>query len=123
MSKFLNEQLSLFVILLIYLNFASNLIESVLDLCHFLVDFNSLNNVPSGILLDYHKFVNVILFIEHETVLKLLKDFIEVTGFLQHLEIVEEFLTSLDNIIRENIFLTIDPQMREAFHGRIENLN
>lgn len=42
---------------------------------------------------------------------------------LDDFELLKEFSSGLENILRENIFLSIDPQIWESFLSRVQNLS
>ena len=42
---------------------------------------------------------------------------------LNYFELLEKFSSSLENILRENVFLSIDPKIRETLLGRVQNLS
>ena len=40
---------------------------------------------------------------------------------LDHSELLEEFSPRVKNFMREDVLLSIDPQIRESFLGRVQN--
>lgn len=103
---------------------------------------NSLRNKSSGVSLNEHEFQNVYLLVSDPRVVEVLKvlahliehvlycnvhlfhdPLVDVPNdLLNDLELLEKFAASLQDILRENVFFAIHPQVRESFLSRVQYL-
>jgi len=115
----------------------SSTLFPLLDGSELLFIFDCFSYETSGISLDEHELKNINLFVSHPGMIKLLqiaahvfKDILDgdidlfhyalvdvSDDLLNHLELLEQFATCFEHILRENILLSIHPEVRESFLG------
>ena len=61
--------------------------------------------------------MNCYIYLVHDSIINV-SDYV-----LDYFELLKEFSSSFKNILWENIFLAIDPQIWESFLGRVQNLS
>lgn len=116
---------------------------SLLDCCQFFFIFNCLRYETSGVSLDQHQLKNINLLISYPSMIKFLEitphvfenilncdvyffhdSFINISNdLLNHLELLEKFSSSFQNILRENVFFSINPKVWKAFLSRVKDLS
>ena len=115
----------------------------LLDLCQVLICLDGLRDVTSRISLNKHKFEHVYLLVVDPGLIEIVQvlghildhvlhrdvcgvlnyALIQVTNdVLNDAELLEELAPGVQHLVRENILLSVDPQVGEAFLGRVEDL-
>jgi hypothetical protein len=106
--------------------------------------FNGLRDETSGVRLDQHQFKNVDLFIFNPTSVELLQVAAQLLQYilrrqvdailndaivhlanevLDETKLLKKLSPGLQNLWTEDVLLTVDPKVRKAFLGRVQNLS